>query len=309
MNLGTMFRPVVRRFLGAAALLGFALGNVHCSDVLDLCAPTEARLGFFSKGDCLITRAGFFQGHEWLTWLGNRDLEPKDRFTESETHVIVEGNRRVDWPEELLIHLNNGAAAYLLALTEYTDRPENQRFHFLLTDRNDTPAAFADSVEALSNITREAVEAWPTPRTRALTLIGQANHLLQDSFSEAHSVREPDNAEAPWCVRSIKAYIERADGFETPELQYHGADEGQSIGHTTPEDSLYRPGRDCHEPTTAKDVERCLSVTATRARFATKEYLAAVRRVVALYAAGEDVDTALHQELDDFLAKHLALCP
>jgi hypothetical protein len=110
-------------------------------------------------------------------------------------------------------------------------------------------------------------------------------------------------------VRSIKAYIERADGFESPDIQYHGADEGQSIGHTTPEDSLYRPGRDCHEPTSAHDVERCLSETARRARFATSEYLAAVRRVLALYTVGGDVDAATRAELGQFLDGHLKLCP
>jgi len=304
-----MFRSVLRRYFAPAALVWFALSHLQCSDTLDLCAPTEARLGFFSKGDCLVTRAGFFQGHEWLTWLGNRDLPEKDRFTEDEVHSIVEGNRRVDWPQELLIHLNNGAVAYLLALTEYTERPENQRLHFLLTDRNDTPAAFADSVSVLRQLTHEALEAWPTQRVRSLTLLGQANHLIQDSFSEAHTVREPENEEQPWCVRTVKAYIERADGFATDDILYHGAEEGQTLGHTTPEDSLYRAGRDCHEPTTAADVERCLSVSATRARFATSEYLAAVRVAIALYTAGGSADAALRQPMDEFLARHVALCP
>lgn len=303
-----MLRSWARRFVTLGLMLGLSLCSVQCSDALDLCAPTESRLGFFSKGDCLVTRAGFFQGHEWLTWLGNRDLDEKERFTDDEVHLIIEGNRRVDWPQELLIHLNNGVVAYLLALTEYTDAPENQRYHFLLTDKNYTPEAFADSVSALSQLTREAMLTWPTERERALTLIGRANHLLQDSFSEAHAVREPDNAERPWCVRSIKAYIEREDGFESPDIQYHGADEGQSIGHTTPEDSLYRPGRDCHEPTSAPDVERCLSVTARRARLATADYLAAVRRVITLYTTSDDVDAAIQAEIEAFLATHLELC-
>src|SRR6187402_2385848 len=116
--------------------LGAVLGGstLQCTSVLDLCTPTESRLGFFSKGDCAITRASFFQGHEWLTWFGNRDLPQNEQFSDGEVHTIAEGNRRVDWPKEMLIHLNNGVVAYTLALTAYTNRPENQRDHFLLTD-------------------------------------------------------------------------------------------------------------------------------------------------------------------------------
>ncbi len=72
---------------------------------------------------------------------------------------------------------------------------------------------------------------------------------------------------------------------------------------------MYRAGRDCHEPTSQSDVERCLSETATRARLGTRDYLAAVRRMIIEYTAGADVDVALHAELDGFLDQHLALCP
>lgn len=286
---------------------------VQCGGDLDLCAPTEARLGFFSKGDCLVTRAGFFQGHEWLTWLGNRDLPEATRFTDDEARAIAEGNRRVDWPQELLVHLNNGVPAYALALTSYTNRPENQKSHFLLTDRNDTPGAFAEAEGELHRLTLEAVELWPSRRERALALVGRAQHLIQDSFSEAHAVREPGNAEAPWCVRTIKAYIERADGFETDDVLYHGVDEeedeGVTIGHTTPQDSLYRPGRDCHEPTDQAAVERCLSETATRARLASRDHLAALQRVVAARAEGEPLRALVERELAGFRELHLELCP
>ena len=49
---------------------------------------------------------------------------------------MIEGNRRVDWPKELLVHLNSSVASYIAALNEFTDRPENQKFHFLLTSSN-----------------------------------------------------------------------------------------------------------------------------------------------------------------------------
>lgn len=299
----------VLAFVATAAL---ALLALQCSGDLDVCAPTEARLGFFSKGDCLVTRASFFQGHEWLTWLGNRDLPASERFSEDEARLIAEGNRRVDWPQELLIHLNNGVPAYYLALTEYTERPENQRFHFLLNDKNDTPAAFSEAWQELEQLTLRAAELWPSERVRSLTLLGRAQHLIQDSFSEAHAVREPDNTRAPWCVRAIKAYIERADAFDTSDVLYHGAEEdeaGVTIGHVTPQDSLYRPGRDCHEPTELANVEACLSETAQRARLASRDHLGAVQRIVSARAAGEQLAELVSRELESFGSAHLELCP
>lgn len=306
-------KPWWRAAWASAAVAILASTAVQCGGDLDVCAPTEARLGFFSKGDCLVTRAAFFQGHEWLTWLGNRDLPETTRFTDDEARAIAEGNRRVDWPQELLVHLNNGVPAYALALTSFTNRPEHQKFHFLLTDRNDTKAAFAEADGELSRLTLEAVDLWPSRRERALALIGRAQHLIQDSFSEAHSVREPSNAKAPWCVRTIKAYIERAEGFETEDILYHGVDEEEdesvTIGHTTPQDSLYRTGRDCHEPTDQGAVERCLSVTASQARLASRDHLAALQRMVAARVEGEPLHALVEEELAEFRRLHWELCP
>lgn len=301
-----MFRANARLTLLAGVL---TLLTSHCANPLDTCTPTEVELGFFSRGDCVLTRAKFFQGHEWLTWFGNRDLPVNDRFSHSEVYVIADGNRRVDWPKEMLIHLNNSVVAYVNALTAYTDRPENQRYHFLLDDKNDSVTAAADSRAAIVSFTRAAVVDWGTHRKRALTSIGKANHVLQDSFSEAHTVREPTNADAPWCIRKVKAYIERADGYDSDDLEYHGSGNGDTVGHTTTQDSIYRTGRDCHEPTTEDLVEHCLSETATRARLATRDYLALVRRVIAQKPVGAELDAAIESEMATFSATHLELCP
>ena len=146
-------------------------------------------------------------------------------------------------------------------------------------------------------------------RKRALTLVGKACHTIQDSFSAAHTVREPHNPELPWCIRKVKAYIERAPGFDTPDIEYHGAHPSDGIGHTTTEDSIYREGRDCHEPTTAADVERCLSDTAARTRIGTRDYLGLIRQLIALGPDDEERDTRVAAEIDRFAAQHLELCP
>ena len=296
-----------RRLL--VCLLGVASLTTHCGEPLDACAPQESSLGFFSKGDCVLTRATFFQGHEWLTWFGNRDLPADDRFTDDEAHLIAEGNRRVDWPKEILIHLNNSIIAYVDALTEYTDRPENQRLHFLLDDKNDSAEAAAQARAEIARLTREAAHSWVRDRKRALTWIGKANHILQDSFSEAHTVREPDNPDLPWCIRKVKAYIERAPGHDTGDIEYHGGDGSDGVGHTTTQDSIYREGRECHEPTEASEVETCLSETARRGRLATRDYLAAVRRILASTLTGSELDELIDQELEAYGAAHLELCP
>jgi hypothetical protein len=303
---------VLARYAGRAPLrlllFGLVAWTLRCTSLPELCLPTEGRVGFFSQGDCDLTNAIFFRGHEWLSLFGNSDLPADDRFTDDEIQQIAEGNRRVDWPKELLVHLNDGLLAYASALTEYTDRPENQKQHFLLTDRNSSEEAVREARLELERLTAEAARRWISERARALALIGRGNHLVQDSFSEAHAQREPDHAEAPWCVRKVKAYIERAPGFDTPDIEYHGGG-SDGVGHSTSEDSIYRPGRDCHEPEGAARVEACLSVTARRARLGTRDYLAAVRRVLAAPLDGVELEALVARELDAFAAENMRLCP
>ena len=309
--------PIMRRlilpvFTGAVCLLATA----DCTTLANLCPPEEVRFGFFSKGDCALTRASFFQGHEWLTFFGNEDLPKSARFTDAEVLAIADGNRRVDWPKELLVHLNNSIVAYADAVTEYTERPENQKLHFMLTPTNTSEEAAHDAIEEIRRVTVEALVMWNEKRTRALTLIGRANHTLQDSFCHAHAVREPAN---DWCIRKLKSYVRRAPGYDTPDIEYHGGQD-DSIGHATTEDSIYRQGRDCHEPETRAEVAACLSDEAHRAIVATRDYLALVRRAVAAAAqtgqSGElsdeearaAIEDIVDQEFDPYVAEHLSMC-
>src|SRR5688572_15269831 len=211
--------PYAKRAPLRVVLVALAALTMRCTSPLELCLPTETRFAFFSQGDCDLTNASFFRRHEWLSYFGNRDLPSDDRFTDEELLQIAEGNRRVDWPKEMLVHLNSSLLAYINALTEHVDAPENQKFHFLLTDRNTSPEAVAEARAELARMSREAAEKWTADRPRALALIGQGNHLVQDAYSEAHAVHEPNHAEFPWCVRKVKAYIERAEGFDTPDVE------------------------------------------------------------------------------------------
>ena len=290
-------------------LLSAAFGwlSIGCSDRV-LCAPNESSFGFFSKGDCILADATYFQGHEWLTCFGNQDLDSSQRFTDSEIHQIAEGNRRVDWPKELLVHMNTSALDYIQALTRHTDRPEHQRFHFLLDDRNTSRQAADDSLAHLRRVSVEALELWVDNRSRALALIGQGNHLIQDSFSAAHAVRDEEH---DWCVVELKAYIPRARGFRDPNIKFHGGHDDETVGHTTHQDSIYRKGRDCRDPGKAAGVERCLNAQARRARTATRDYLEVMQHQIArAVQEGPDyeAEASVNEALDDYVDQHFGFC-
>jgi hypothetical protein len=302
---------VARACIGGPLRLAGAVLLATCTLACDaeICTPKRARLGFFSKGDCVFAEAEFFQGHEWITNLANQDQDEDSRYGNEDLQIIAEGNRRVDWPKELLIHMNNGPVPYINALTEYTDRPEIQRLHFLLTDKNDSREAARDSLEEIARLTDEAVEIMNLERDRGLTLIGRANHIIQDSFSRAHTVRDE---ESDWCLLKVKAYIERAKGFESPDIEYHGGGRGDEVGHTTVEDSIYREGRDCHSPQGAAEVDECLNDSARRARAATADYLSLTLRTSALFGVQSDITEELRntqrEMVAQFVTQHMSFC-
>ncbi len=276
--------------------------QLTCTPLLDACTETDSTLAFFSQGDCIFTNATYFRGHEWLTFLANEDVPRDDRFSSGDIDAIIEGNRRVDFPKELLVHLNSSIPDYLNALIDHHDRKDNQAIHFLLDERNRTPEAAENAYQLLIDLTDRAVTDFNTRPLRSLT------HMVQDSFSHAHSSRESDNADAPWCVRKVKAYIERAPGFDTPDIEFHGTDD-DSVGHVSTEDSIYRTGRDCADPQGKSQVKNCLSEEAKRAQEATTAYLVAVRTSVR-QAPREPIARRafVEKEVRAFIASHLHLC-
>lgn len=291
------------------ALVAAASSLLTCADPLDLCGPKTANLEFFSKGDCMLTRASFFQGHEWLTYFGNQQLPVGRRFSQADLQTIAEGNRRVDWPKELLVNMNAGIVQYASAVTEYTDRPEVQRFHFLLDDRNDSAQAAADAHAELERLTLLALENWESDKVKALTQVGRANHLIQDSYSPAHTHRDTLDPDQPWCIIKVKAFIERADGYDTPDIEYHGGTGKDTVGHTTTQDSIYREGRDCLEPAGADQVEACLSEPARRAILATADYLALVQNMAAAVTLDNvSPEVIVSYGLPRYTSEHLSLC-
>jgi hypothetical protein len=310
----------VSRLLRLALL---ALACAACERPEDVCAPVTDRIGFFSQGDCIFTRARFFRGHEWITFFGNAQLDDAERLDESEVQWMALGNRRVDYPKELLAHLDNGILAYVEALTERTERPDAQAQHFLLRGDDSERAAAEAAQEHILGTTQRALELWGDDRVRALTLLGQAQHTVQDSFSPAHTVRQTDVEGYGWlpsdgmpslaspltnavaadagaqpsvqpgcggscaCLLRVKAYLRRDEDFRTDVL-YHGTS-FDTIGHITTEDSIYRSGRDCHRPLERAEVFACLNSHARQAVFATMTYLRWVRAEVVAGNVGSEL--------------------
>lgn len=291
------------------ALLALTPFLTTCGRLLDLCPPVDGRVGFFSRGDCVFTRGSFFAGHEWVTFFGNEAIDPADRFTEEEIGFIVEGNRRTDFPLEMLVHLNTSVLAYTNAVVEYQDRPENQAIHFLLRADTLSPEAKAEAEDVMLEKSKEAVRLWSTERVRALTLMGQVTHTIQDSYSAAHTVRRRPDPDGATCIEVMKSFVTRAPGFEMDfkgrPIQFHGGDDTANIGHTTTQDSIYREGRDCHTPRTAEEVEGCLSDDAKAAVVGTQDYLKVMHDLVVNGAS--EATTAL--ELEAYFDRRFAFCP
>jgi hypothetical protein len=314
--------------------------GVGCDHPEDVCAPVSDRIGFFSQGDCIFTRARFFRGHEWLTFFGNAELPEADRFDDGEVQWMALGNRRVDYPKELLVHLDNGILAYVEALTQRTERPEEQPNHFLLGGSDTEESAATAAREHVFEVTRRALEIFADERIRALTLLGQAQHTVQDSFSPAHTVRESgavnygvlpsDRARQSratsealdagsaaaadgtcrgrcGCISRVKAYLRRDELFREGVL-YHGT-AADTIGHITSEDSIYESGRSCHRPLTREAVFGCLNASARQAVLGTMAYLGWVQNEIVAGNVGSGLDAeSLRIGFDEFAEDHLSSC-
>jgi hypothetical protein len=319
-------------WLGRLVLLGSLALPSGCEHPEDICAPVSDRIGFFSQGDCIFTRARFFRGHEWLTHFGNAELGEAERFDDAEVQWMALGNRRVDYPKELLVHLDNGILAYVDALMDRTEQADEQPHHFLLGAGDTENQAAQAARDHILSTTERALASWSDDRIRSLTLLGQAQHTVQDSFSPAHTIRQSEGASygllpsdqrstgdragaAPpetcrgtcGCILRVKAYLRREEEYREGVL-YHGT-AYDTIGHITTEDSIYREGRECHRPLEEREVFDCLNPHARQAALGTMAYLRWVRGEIQAGNVGETLsDVRLREGFDMFVSEYLRSC-
>ena len=109
--------------------------------------------------------------------------------TAAEEAEIVAGNRSVD--------LGWAGTGVLFAFSEDEQKRHSLRRNF----GQPLPAALADVINSLRS-QHAAILAERDPKTR-LRRIGQATHLIQDSYSPAHTDRRPGSG---WCIYYIKNY-------------------------------------------------------------------------------------------------------
>jgi hypothetical protein len=252
-----------------------------------------------------------------------------DLSTESQLETIIDGNRHTDYPLELLVHLDNGVAAYIDALLSYHEGPGNQAPHFLLRADNWGWDAWQEALCVIENKTVEGAALWPNEPIAALTKIGSATHTLQDSYALAHTVRcdpgktneelnipdDIDCTENPWCLVKLKTFVYRtgvfAEAHEDPDAPDHGMDieyherHDYSVlpGHAVAGDAIFWDRLECHEPA-KKDVLDCLLPNAARAVVSTRAYLTVVWSLLDS-GAGEQ---AIRDALDTYFAQHMQLC-
>jgi hypothetical protein len=303
--------------LGLTASLCLVWGISNSCDTFDLftlCDPYSGagRVGFYSAGDCLGTNQSVFRGHEWITFLGNRDGE-EQLFTDDQIAAIVDGNRHTDYPKELLVHLDNGLLEYLDALFAYHDKPEGQAEHFILRKDNTHEEAHEEGLAVLRRLTHDAVLKWNFDQQVSLQLIGKATHGLQDSYSPAHTVRVPNPVaggqpdDPDWCFCKLKTYVTREEGFDTPDIEFHDRlDDQRTSGHTSALDSIYVSdmGRACLDPNTPDAVSNCLKEEAAQAVVSTRAYLTMVRELATTSASSTVVD----EQLDEYFEQHFSFC-
>ena len=136
-------------------------------------------------------------GHEMITGqaledAAQADAAVRDVLDPDAVELITRGNYATDMP--------NGM--YPVDLNEYwgfpadTDwnNPKGQDLHFLRDygDANTLQSAYATCMTSRGRIQRlsaDVAKLWVSDREKALFLLGHATHVIQDSFSPAHTVR------------------------------------------------------------------------------------------------------------------------
>lgn len=200
------------------------------------------------------------EGHEVLTRRATIPLA----LSAAEIAALVEGVRRVD-----------------TVPLSYHFRPDEQKRHAL---RRELCTNMAAALTEIRNhlIRLHGVATGPRPRLDAMRWIGEALHLIQDSFSEAHTEREWSVTGPPHPIRFIRYFGPRGRTYP---------DEHRVIPAPDPRDIITGPGG-------------ALRLAAVHSVIASNEFLRMMLRHLA--SPGAPSQSA---ELRAFMDRHLVLSP
>jgi hypothetical protein len=218
---------------------------------------------------------------------------PKGLFGYSSQNMLVHGNFATDFPNQARVL--NLSDFWNIPSFGYAENPKSQVFHFLRNYKNSVTVASAretcyQSREAIKYATQEAVKAWRAgERTKALFLMGHVTHIIQDSFSTAHTHRL--NAQNNYNLADVCFYgndmgrkINDPSGRNQPTC-FHAATDGRdAIWNITDEQRKVTASEWPHEgsiqcdkasgyPETEDQKRNCLKHEARLARLATEKYL------------------------------------
>lgn len=246
----------------------------------------------------------------------NYDLlpEPFGLFGYKSQNMIIHGNFASDFPDQTSVM--SLAKFWQIPNIAVFENPDAQVIHFL---RNYKGIATVDSAKNtcltarknIKRVTTEALSFWQNgDKTRALFLIGHATHMIQDSFSPAHTIRADESHNSDVmniCYFGSGMYdAMRAGKVSEAVLCFHQKpDVRDSIWNTDPQkyrDALKNWAKEnamkCNKsenyPQTEKEKTSCMSNDARLARNATEKFLFLVFNQI-------DSEALVKQSIDAFV--------
>ncbi len=252
----------------------------------------------------------------------NLKAEPRGLQGYKAKNLVISGNFASDFPKQAttvnLIEFwkNPGFADF--------ENPKNQVIHFLRNYKSATVLASAKETclgarQNIKFVTNAALERFREgKKSEALFLIGHALHMIQDSFSPAHTIRASD--EDNYNIKQICFYgvsmfkkfdISQKDG-ET-RLCYHSSPDSKdaiwNVSSSRYKEALKNwkaePASQCDKnqnyPETEQDKNSCLSNEARLARVASEKYLL----IVFGEMSPNNITPRSRENLEDILEKNL----
>lgn len=224
----------------------------------------------------------------------NLKAEPRGLQGYKAKNLVIAGNFASDFPKQ----------ATTLNLAEFWknpgfadfENPKNQIIHFLRNYKSSTVLSSAKDTclgarQNIKFVTKEAVTRFREgKKSEALFLIGHALHMIQDSFSPAHTIRAKDEDNND--IKQICFYgVAMGKKFDTSQkdgdmkLCYHSSpDSRDAIWNTSSarykealknwkSESATQCDKNQNYPETESDKNSCLSNEARLSRVASEKYL------------------------------------
>lgn len=211
-------------------------------------------------------------------------------------NMVIHGNFATDFPKQTKV-MNLGSFWNIKHISDFENK-DNQVLHFLRNYKDNVTlaSAFDTCVKARENIkyvTAEALKAWQAQDpNKALFLIGHALHMIQDSFSPAHTQR--DDEAHNYNIKNVCFYgVQMSEKMDMNSRQgrkknlcYHSAPDSkdaiwnfkrsqykEALSNWGSAEKVTECDRVDQYPETEEGKQSCLKSEARLAKLATEKYL------------------------------------